>query len=80
MNGQNTEKPQNTETDTEEIPIKQRAIRVNESMWGSYGYLSPIMRPGDYIIPLRLSNQGNGVWVLTFKVIRIRETEVAISE
>ena len=80
MNGQNNEKPQNTETNTEEIPIKQRAIRLNESMWGSYTWASPIMRPGDYIIPLRLSNQGHDVWVLTFKVIRVREAEVSISE
>ena len=76
MNGQNTENTQNME----EIQIEIKAIRLNESMWGSYKYLSPIAKPGDYIIPLRLSNAGNGTWILTFKLIRIREPEVSISE
>jgi hypothetical protein len=72
MDGQNT--------NTEETQIEAKAIRLNESMWGSYKYLSPIAKPGDYIIPLRLSNAGNDVWILTFKLIRVREAEVSISE
>ena len=76
MNGQNTENTQNTE----EIQIEAKAIRLNESMWGSYKFLSPIAKPGDYIIPLRLFNAGNDVWMLAIKVIRVREAEVSISE
>jgi hypothetical protein len=49
-------------------------------MWGSYKYLAPIAKAGDYIIPLRLSNAGNDTWILTFKLIRVREAEVSISE
>jgi hypothetical protein len=76
MDGQNT----NTNTNTEETQIEAKAIRLNESMWGSYKYLAPIAKPGDYIIPLRLSNAGNDTWILTFKLIRVREAEVSISE
>jgi len=80
MDGQNTEKPQNTEETNQEVQIDPKAIRINESWWGSYKFLSPIAKPGDYIIPLRLSNAGNETWILTFKLIRVREAEVSISE
>jgi len=76
MNGQNTENTQNME----EIQIERKAIRLNESMWGSYKYLSPIAKPGDYILPLEASNAGNDIWLVAIKVIRIREAEVSISE
>jgi len=80
MNGENTNTEERQNTNTEETQIEAKAIRLNESMWGSYKYLSPIAKAGDYIIPLRLSNAGNDVWILTFKLIRVREAEVAISE
>jgi len=76
MNGQNTENTQNME----EIQIERKAIRLNESMWGSYKYLSPIAKPGDYIIPLSASNQGNDVWLVAIKVINVKKEKVNANE
>ena len=80
MNGQNTEKPQNTEETNQEIQLEPKAIRLNESMWGSYKYLSPIAKPGDYIIPLGASNAGNDVWLIAVKIISVREAKVNANE
>ena len=76
MDGQNT----NTNTNTEEIQLESKAIRLNESMWGSYKYLYPIAKPRDYIIPLSASNQGNDVWLVAIKIIRVREAKVNANE
>jgi hypothetical protein len=76
MDGQNTENTQNME----EIQIERKAIRLNESMWGSYKYLSPIAKPGDYIIPLGASNQGNDVWLVAIKVINVKKEKVNANE
>ena len=80
MDGQNTNTNTNTEETNQEVQIESKAIRLNESMWGSYKYLSPIAKPGDYIIPLGASNKGNDVWLVEIKVLSVKKAKVNTNE
>ncbi len=66
--------------DIEELEIRKKAIRLGENLWGSYIWLSPIAKQGDYILPLRLTKMSENVYVLTFKLIKVNNEEVILNE
>lgn len=68
------------EPNIEELEIKRKAVRLGENLWGSYVWISPIAKEGDYIIPLRLSRMNENTYILTFKLIKVNAEEVIISE
>ncbi len=68
------------ESNIEELEIKRKAIRLGENLWGSYIWISPIAKEGDYVIPLRLSKVNENTYILTFKLVKVSAEEVAMNE